>query len=39
MYGPKLEDIARVADDVVDVDVELFTPPFWVAFTTTCMNN
>jgi hypothetical protein len=33
MNGPKMEDIARVADDVEDVDVELFRPPFWVAFT------
>jgi hypothetical protein len=46
MNGPKLEDIARVADDFIDIAVsvgdasveELLGAPFCVAFTKTCMN-
>ena len=37
MSGPKFKDIARIADDIAlpveGVVVELFGPPFWVAFT------
>ena len=32
MNGPKLEDIAKLADDIA-LSVEDAGPPFWVAFT------
>ena len=37
MNGPKLEDIARFADDIT-LSLGDTGPPFWVAFTKACMN-